>query len=139
MSIKTDKSDRPFGLLAIVLLEIMECLLLLTALYLPLLDDADIYTTIAVFNEDEILLLSLRIMSLGIVLGLWRLKRWAWLAFMIYLGVSMAVDLGAYLMNMPNYLSMLKNVAVVFYLNQTEVRSLFEQQRTERTVEHHIL
>ena len=57
-----------------------------------------------------------------VIIGLWRLQRWAWLGLMIFTGMALTYSLYLYFIDEPEYISMLTNVAVVFYLNERSVR-----------------
>jgi uncharacterized membrane protein (DUF2068 family) len=60
--------------------------------------------------------------------GLWRRQRWAWFLTMLQLGAFMISDLYSYFTNSPaeTYAwSMLLNVFMVFYLNQRDVQAIF--------------
>ena len=63
-----------------------------------------------------------------IVVGLWRYRLWAWYGVLLLLAYWMATDAIAYFRDAPDYFSMVLNVALVFYLNQLEVKELFEVQ-----------
>ncbi len=60
-----------------------------------------------------------------IIIGLWRMQRFAWVLIMIQAGLGMASDLWGYFHGYPAYTSMLINVIIVFYLNQREVQRVF--------------
>jgi len=70
--------------------------------------------------------LAVMLVELVIAFGLWRLQRWAWYLLMIRTGAHMGVDLWRYFSGDPLYLSMVVNVAIVFYLNQRETQQAFE-------------
>jgi hypothetical protein len=67
----------------------------------------------------------------GIVLavGLWRLKRWAWVGAMIWFGVEMAGSLIAWRQGEPHYALMGLGIISVFYLNQRDVQRAFGTAR----------
>jgi hypothetical protein len=73
-------------------------------------------------------LMAVLIFELVLIVGLWRLKRWAWFLLMIQLGASMVASLWAYLHNTNPYVYMLLNVIMVFYLNQRDVQRAFERR-----------
>ncbi|MCB9457821.1 MAG: hypothetical protein H6671_17700 [Anaerolineaceae bacterium] len=116
------KPKRPFGVTVIALL--------LTIYGLAILGSFALVTRTNTLHElvrtdYEFAGLLLDVFGLVIAFGLWRLRRWAWLALMLSLGVTMALYLGAYLAGQPPYISMLIKVVMVFYLNQSEVRQAF--------------
>lgn len=70
--------------------------------------------------------------GLGIAVGLWLLQRWAWVATMLWVGFTMVGALLAYFRGTPEYSLMLLSVAVVFYLNLSDVQQAFRRHaRTE--------
>jgi hypothetical protein len=64
--------------------------------------------------------------SIAIGIGLLGGRRWAWVGAIILSGLSLAFAIGAWWDGHPQYLAMAINVVAVFYLNQREVRSTFE-------------
>jgi hypothetical protein len=66
--------------------------------------------------------------GLGIVtaFGLWCLQRWAWVATMLWAGLTMAAGLWAYALDEPvSYPVMALTLLQVFYLNLSEVQEAF--------------
>lgn len=63
--------------------------------------------------------------GLATSIGLWLLRRWAWVAIMAVLGIDMAIDLYGYVNDSPAYASMVLSVIAVFYMNQYDVRQAF--------------
>ncbi len=62
------------------------------------------------------------------IVGLWLLQRWAWLLLMISTGVTLTFALVRYFEGDPDYVSMLINVAVAFYLNDNSVQRAFSRR-----------
>jgi hypothetical protein len=62
--------------------------------------------------------------------GIWTFRRWAWVALMIVVGISLGDGLLRYVRGQPEYVSMLLNVLTVFYLNQRDVQCLFRGDAT---------
>ena len=128
------KRRRPFGIYAVILLTLINQLLtLLTYLdILPLYISAlfpvgsgnRLADTYHIFNA---------FLALLVVVGLWRLKRWAWVLTMIIVGIDLATGLWKYMHAMPDYLDMLINVITVFYLNQGEVQAAFERRHSTQS------
>jgi hypothetical protein len=58
--------------------------------------------------------------------GLLARRRWGWIGAIIISGLSLAFAIGAWWDGAPTYLSMLINVVAVFYLNQRDVRAVYE-------------
>ena len=121
---------RPFGLYAILILLSLQALwgvLLIAFISLGFtVAAADMWAEIARSGwglpESVILMLAVVI----VVVGLWRYRLWAWYGMMLLLAYWMATDAIGYFRGAPDYLSMVLNVVMVFYLNQREVRDLFE-------------
>ena len=117
---------RPFGVRVIVILQILSILGLVIEYWeaiwqfsspLPELignnEIATFITLIAVFYQF--------VVTIGLIL----LRRWAWLLFMVQLGLFMAFDLWAFFNGTPLYASMVISVLMVFYLNQRDVQQAF--------------
>jgi hypothetical protein len=123
---------RPFGLYAIITLILVNAVL--TALdvsrsyvslglefglerpTLPGLDDMEV---------DRLLRLLIAGAWFIVSVGLWALRRWAWTALMIMVGIALGEGLLLYLRGEPRYVIMLFNVLTVFYINQRSVQLLF--------------
>ncbi len=73
----------------------------------------------------RILFIAIIFIETAIIIGLWRTARWAWVLIMVQVGLGMASDLWGYFHGYPSYTSMLINVIIVFYLNQSEVQRAF--------------
>ncbi len=122
----TRRHSRPFGVTVIVLLHVAALLPLgLTALLL-VIEQKPVAQTLV--RSDAFTILGFTLDALGLVaaFGLWRMRRWAWILAMILTGISMVVDITAYMRGTLPYIPMLINVITVFYLNQGEVRRVFE-------------
>jgi uncharacterized membrane protein (DUF2068 family) len=120
------QARRPFGLKAIMFLLTFRLLgqgVLMTLVVAVHNSDAlDLtWTELALFVSDGFQWL----LMLITLIGLWRLRRWAWYLLMALFAFSMTVDIVLYFSGQPPYLSMLLNVIMVFYVNQREVRQLF--------------
>jgi len=64
------------------------------------------------------------------VLGLQFLKRWGWILTMILTGIGLFFAIWGYFQGNPNYIGMVMNLVVVFYLNQRDVQLPFLQAET---------
>lgn len=62
-----------------------------------------------------------------IAIGLWRLDEWAWYGAMIWTGVGLAFQILLYLSGHQSYLYMVIYVIEAFYLNQREVKAIFQR------------
>jgi len=123
---------RPFGIKAIIVLQLLYVALLIMAqVDIPTQGDwpdvlpqptESVAVAVAILN----VLIFLGLIS---VPGLWRLKYWAWVLLMLQIGVSLGVALWAYFSDTPQYGSMVICVAMVFYLNQGDVRRAFSHRR----------
>lgn len=134
---KNSTRKRPFGIKVIVLLQILSVLPFFLVGSLLSLRELD--TPFPVLVQLELLpnsgaipaVISGLIIAFQVVfvLGLWQLKRWAWLLLMIQLGMSMAINLWSYHLGATPYFDMMLDVATVFYLNQRDVQRAFERRR----------
>jgi hypothetical protein len=68
---------------------------------------------------------------LALVVGLYRLRRWAWVGAMLFVGIGVSVGIIQYVRGLPLYGMMLLNVFIVFYLNQRDVQAIFERGRPQ--------
>ncbi|HEX2912365.1 MAG TPA: hypothetical protein VH186_16265 [Chloroflexia bacterium] len=66
------------------------------------------------------------IVGLSFLIGLWQMKKWAWIMLMVYLSASMGLDLISYFSGKETYIPMVISVIMVFYLNLREVRQAYE-------------
>jgi uncharacterized membrane protein (DUF2068 family) len=123
------KQRRPFGVTVVVIIQLIEALAVLSVFGLPFIENVDLLGRPVHLSNHAIVSLSTEIVSIIIAIGLWRMHRWAWVLIMMQLGIIMAFDLVAYFSGDPNFLSMLRNIVIVFYLNQTDVRAAFMYQR----------
>ncbi|HET9985673.1 MAG TPA: hypothetical protein VFQ38_18895 [Longimicrobiales bacterium] len=132
---------RPFGLYAIITLLLANGAL--TALdvsrsYVSLGIDLGIPrpATIPGLSDADVDRL-LRIVSAGgfvaVAIGIWMLRRWAWVALMIVVGLALGDGILRYVHGEPRYPSMWVNVLIVFYLNQRTVQRLFRRDRPPPT------
>ncbi len=124
----TDIQKRPFGVTAIIVLQFISLASIIgdimgfpVSQLISLLPLQWIDNTTYVFTVG----IAIAIGQLIIIVGLWRLQRWAWFLIMIQIGVSMAIGLGSYFNGLQLYSYMLLNVIMVFYLNQHDVQIAF--------------
>lgn len=120
------KRKRPFGLIAIIVLQLLQAIAWGVFLYMITLPEfaliGEVVDISARSYTIQIASMSLLIVALP---GLWFLKRWGWILLMIQMGISLSMGIWQFFEGSPNYISMGLNVAVVFYLNQWEVQQLF--------------
>jgi|MudIll2142460700_1097286.scaffolds.fasta_scaffold52736_2 hypothetical protein len=128
---------RPFGIFAVIILEVGIALfgLVFYALMfymgrsdLIIAPVFNVYRSLYDFQDwlDVIRLLSTLFLFI-MAYGLWQYKRWAWVATMAYVGIGMIGQLWAHFFGKPDYLYMLIYVLIVFYLNQSDVQSIFSE------------
>jgi hypothetical protein len=124
------KRRRPFGLYAVIVLLVAQNLVIVVqpdnvriglARLLP--EDVDDSTALRMLSA------GLAVVFLIVIAGLWRLKRWAWVATMIFVGAGLAIGIIQYFRDLPLYWTMITNVFIVFYLNQRDVQDAFERRR----------
>jgi hypothetical protein len=128
---KQPTRKRPFGVLVLILLQILSILgVALDVAVVQIGQPSIFFGTV----ENPSLLLAFQILYifylLVVVAGLWQLQRWAWFIIMVQLGVTMALELWLYFLGNPFYLGMVVNVIMVFYLNQRDVQQAFERRRS---------
>lgn len=127
------RATRPFGLYAITALLLVNAILIaldatrsyvglgvylgLPRPHLPGLHDADVDRFMRFLTAGA---------HLAAAIGLWTFRRWAWAALMIVVGIALGEGLLRYARGQPEYLNMLFNVLIVFYLNQRDVQRLFK-------------
>jgi hypothetical protein len=116
------KRHRPFGVMVIAVMQVIAAP---TAGISAVL--ADVAPNISGLFErySDAIGTAVGILGLIIAIGLWRLKRWAWVATMLWFGASMAGALLAYWSGEPLYPLMIVSVITVFYLNQRDVQVAF--------------
>lgn len=122
---------RPFGLIAIIILQTIQALawaVLLYALTVP-----DYAAAIEAFLDISTVAYAVQMASVLLLLvalpAVWLLKRWGWILLMLQLGISLSMGIWQYVDGAPNYLTMVLNVFTVFYLNQRDVQQLFEKAK----------
>jgi hypothetical protein len=135
---------RPFGLYMVIALILANALALaleaiLVYFRLPGATSADLQDLFAVRAVDSLaralLVVTVAVLAalIAVAFGLWRLRRWAWVATMIIIGIGLATDILGYFHGNPHYAGMLVHVLIVFYLNDREVQSLFARRRAGET------
>ena len=121
---------RPFGLYMILILLTLQVLLgafLAVVFGLGLtMAPGEIRTKFDLHFNDLLEPAALMLVSVVLAFGLWRYRAWGWYGMMLLLAYGMTTDAITYFIGRPDYGSMLLSVAMVFYLNQREVRDLFE-------------
>ena len=79
-------------------------------------------------SEIEILL---AVVALFIILNFLRLRRWSWVALVLWVTINLIVDLETYIYAEANFLSMIANVIVAFSVLQSDVQVIFGIRKTE--------
>jgi len=124
-----DVAERPFGVYVIALLQVVSAIThasgVLAGLEASILGNLDDLSTTA-----YALLLS--VSGLIVAFGLLRLRRWAWVVTMLWVGLIMAEQLVLYFEGEDtNYVLMAVSIVQVFYLNLSDVQSAFARQPVE--------
>lgn len=112
---------RPFGVYVIALMLVLNGLAV--GLSVLLEDQFDLDRSL---NPAETLKFSIGFPTIFIAFALLMLWRWAWVTTMLLTGLNLATGLYLYLDGNPNYISMVINIFIVFYLNQREVQRAFD-------------
>jgi hypothetical protein len=72
--------------------------------------------------------------GLIVAAGLVQLKRWAWVATMLWVGLNLAAELGFYFNGKDtNYLVLVVSIAQCFYLNLSDVQAAFQRRQEIRS------
>ena len=71
---------------------------------------------------------ALMLAGIVIAVGLWFMRQWGWYGAMAWTGVGLAWQILLYLNGHQNYLYMLVYVIEAFYLNQREVKRIFQTE-----------
>lgn len=79
-------------------------------------------------SEIEILL---AVVALFIILNFLRLRRWSWVALVLWVTINLIVDLATYIYGEANFLSMIVNVIVAFSVLQSDVQVIFGIRKAE--------
>jgi len=130
--IEIQKKDnrRPFGLNIIIVLQLALAIFLILALlgnqgissYLRLLVRNPIFYSWAGWVLVGFLVLA--------VIGLLLLRRWGWILTMILTGIFLFLTIWSYFQGSPNFVAMVIDLVIVFYLNQRDVQAPFERHES---------
>ena len=123
------RTRRPFGVYAIIALLTLRAL----AVYLDLVRvRQNLFPLVLppLRNETTVTVLvgAILLVVAVIIIGLFLLQRWAWIAAMILIGVNLLTAIIDYLSGGDPFTAMLLDVVSVFYLNQQGVQAAFERQ-----------
>lgn len=120
---------RPFGLQMISALLLLNALALVAGTFqrYALLSDLTL-ANVQDLAVSQVILYPIAILFVVIAIALWRFQRWAWVATMIFMGMSMALGIVGYFRGTPQYANMLLNVLIVFYLNDRAVQNTFARR-----------
>ena len=114
---------RPFGVYVIALLQALNAIAYAAGVFAGI--EPPVITT-GPEEAPETVAMLMMIGGLAVGIGLLMLKRWAWVATMLWVGAIMAVELSLYLRGeAANYGVMAVSVAQVFYLNLSDVQASF--------------
>jgi uncharacterized membrane protein (DUF2068 family) len=118
------RTRRPFG---VTIIAVLQALSGLSAGAFVVVVRAGSLTIV----DPELAAQSVALFAVGLVIavGLWRLKRWAWVSVMVWTGLELAGGLLSYFRGDPDYPSMVLGIIIVFYLNQADVQAAFRSRR----------
>jgi magnesium-transporting ATPase (P-type) len=131
--IKDFAGKHPFGLWVIMGLQLLNVVALVAETLLSDREWLPVWVGIMpAFNSNaNIFLFLLAIIGLFTLVGLWFHRPWGWYLTMIQVGANLATMLFLYFNNTPQYISMIINVAIVFYLNQINIRyDIFQENKS---------
>jgi hypothetical protein len=77
------------------------------------------------FSWKPVIELFLSILALFVLLNFFRLRRWSWIALVLWVTINITVDLITYFYAIANFLSMVVNVILAFSLLQSDVQIIF--------------
>ena len=127
-----ETTKRPFGIYAIIVLQLLNILANFTdmirvqrglsTLALPNVQDSRV---LAVVN------IVIAVILIFIIIGLWRYQYWAWFATMVVTGIALILGIWQYFHGGSPYVNLLINSLVVLYLNQRDLRRIFEDQHLQ--------
>ena len=122
-------TKRPFGVYAIIVLLLVR--LVTVTLELEIIRPEQTLLRLPSLSSDVVNAVIIGVTVAGIVaicIGLFLLKRWAWIATMILIGSNLLLAITGYLSGGQPYTAMLLDVFSVFYLNQQGVQAAFERR-----------
>jgi hypothetical protein len=124
-------AERPFGVYVIALLQVLSAISHASGVLAGL--EASVFGNLDDSSAGAYAML-LSIGGLVVAFGLLRLRRWAWAATMLWVGLIMAEQLTFYFKGEDaNYVVMVVSIVQVFYLNLSEVQGAFARRQTVET------
>ncbi len=124
-------TKRPFGVNAIIVLLVLR--LLTVTLEFELLRSELVPMHLPGLSNEIVNAGIISVIAAGIAaicIGLFLLKRWAWIATMILIGSNLLFAIASYFNGGQPFAAMLLDVLSVFYLNQQGVQAAFERRPT---------
>ena len=113
---------RPFGVNVIIFMFIIYIIFyLLAILYAEKVPLSILHIDIKIPEFKQYAAIFMTLVMAALVVGFWRMQRWAWVSGMILVGLAMAADLWGYFHGNHYWFSMTINILIVFYLNQRDV------------------
>ena len=120
------RSHRPFGVILLTLLwlgyAVVAILAALDVPGVPLAGMTRVFSAIDLAREASLGLAALAALT---AVGLLLVRPWGWVVAMLTVGMSLAFDIVGWMNGRPGYAYLALSVAIVFYLNQGEVRRRF--------------
>lgn len=122
-----DNKSRPFGVYVVLLLMLLQIVATITDLWATNFLKLPKFGIANLDNETILFIIHGAIILVIIItmIGLWRLKRWAWYANMIMFGIFLIWNILLYFMDEPVYVNLLVGIIAVFYLNLRDVQAAF--------------
>lgn len=122
------KPQRPFGVKMLIFLQIINAVVILALIIFVNLNE--VKRELEGIDLDQInqsLAIDGVYAVLGLIIayGLYRLRYWAWIAIILWAGTRMLNSLSLYIEGEPDYLVMLRDILIVFYMNQRDVQQVF--------------
>lgn len=123
------RTRRPFGVYAIITLLALRAFVVYLDLVRVRMDLIPVVLP-PLHNETTLTVLvgAILLVVAVIIIGLFLLQRWAWVAAMILIGANLLSAIIDYLNGGDPFMVMLLDVVSVFYLNQQGVQAAFERR-----------
>lgn len=127
---------RPFGVLVLAGVQFLRSALLVAQMlgYQSGLEWLRMSAQLPEPTNEPLVIVIARGLALGLILasvlaglGLLAGRRWGWIAAIVLSGMALFFAIAGWWDGQPTYLSMAINVVAVFYLNQREVRAVFDR------------
>jgi hypothetical protein len=122
--------ERPLGVIVIALFMIIDAAVAAGQVIFDTSLTTRVDTLLEINEWMPALVVVLALARVAAAVGLFRAYRWAWVAAMLIVGVSLVFSLWLYWIGDPGYVRLTVNCIIAFYLNQGAVREYFDPPET---------